>query len=147
MADSIPSELSAILPEYAPKIAAYDVAEFEAALRTHSDPQNPTYVITWIDELHTYVRCIELMNHAISQEARPGIQWERPGIYRGHADCGWRLIPALMREAVFPETPDSTDVEALEEDLLTSFEKRALPMVPTRSMSSPRRCLSSAGRA
>ena len=82
----------------------------------------PNYLIVPVERLSEFVAYIEILHDCASSA------WTRPALFRGHADAAWPLIPSLMRQYMLHEkAPDSTTVEALEDDLLTEFERRALP--------------------
>jgi hypothetical protein len=65
----------------------------------------------------------ELMNHL-----RPAPSFPATGpIYRGHADCSWRLTPSLFR--VTPMPIGHSDWDALEAFSLSQFMARAYPYI------------------
>jgi type I restriction enzyme M protein len=120
MSTTIPEDLVAIIPTYSPKRCTDDLLEFSQLLDEPFPPDSPPYIALWVRDLPTYLRAISCVSASSIERA----------IYRGHTNCSWRLIPSLMREEFFPKTPDSTEVESLENDLLSEFERACIQHPP-----------------
>lgn len=121
---SIPPLFEDLLPENSPRRLISDVVTLTKLLRETEEARRSANLIVPIERLSEYIAFIEVLHDGLVGS------WERPTLFRGHANASWPLVPSLMREHMFlDENPTSTAVEALEDELLSQFERRALPVL------------------